>query len=373
MAAELNRRQFVAAGAALLLCPGGVLGNSRTTGSPPLLYSAASNNRGQHFLCGWRGDALAFRSPVAGRGHDACFHRQRGELIFFARRPGTVIEVLDADSGRHQHRITAAANRHFYGHGCLSADGRYLYTSENAVDRGGLGLIGVYDCGDGYRRINELAAGGIGPHQLALMPDGRRLVVANGGILTLPQRGREKLNLDSMQPALSYIDLASGTISASWTPPDPQLSLRHLAVTTDGSVVVGAQYEGSAPPGELPLVFVQRGDAPLQPLLATAPAWAQHRNYIASVAVSADGQHALTTSPRGSVASLWHLGSGELIASQRIADVAGACYQQQQRRFVVSNGRGQLLAIGATENDAARSLGFSSGLHWDNHLNIIEG
>ncbi len=42
------------------------------------------------------------------------------------------------------------------------------------------------------------------------MPGGRRLVVANGGLRTHPDTGRETLNPDDMSPNLALIDLATG-------------------------------------------------------------------------------------------------------------------------------------------------------------------
>ena len=52
-------------------------------------------------------------------------------------------------------------------------------------------MIGVRDAQDGYRQIGELPSDGIGPHEATLMPDGKTLVVANGGIRTHPgQRPR---------------------------------------------------------------------------------------------------------------------------------------------------------------------------------------
>ena len=73
-------------------------------------------------------------------------------------------------------------------------------------------MIGIRDAEDGYRQIGEFASQGIGPHELVLMPDGGTLAVANGGIRTHPDNDRAMLNLDTMQPSLAYLDLASGRL-----------------------------------------------------------------------------------------------------------------------------------------------------------------
>src|SRR5438552_1061500 len=80
-------------------------------------------------------------------------------------------------------------------HGAFSADGSLLYATEND-NLTGSGLIGIYDATAGYRRLGEMSSRGIGPHDLALMPDGMTLAVANGGLRTLPESGREVLNPD---------------------------------------------------------------------------------------------------------------------------------------------------------------------------------
>ena len=51
-------------------------------------------------------------------------------------------------------------------------------------------MIGVRDATDGYRQIGEFAAHGVEPHDIALLADGRTMVIANGGIRTHPDSRR---------------------------------------------------------------------------------------------------------------------------------------------------------------------------------------
>jgi hypothetical protein len=108
-------------------------------------------------------------------------------------------------------------------------------------------MIGIRDAEDGYRQIGEFASQGEGPHELVLMPDGGTVAVANGGIRTHPDNDRAILNLDTMQPSLAYLDLASGGLRDAFglAPRLHQLSIRHLAVNRDGEVALAMQYEGS--------------------------------------------------------------------------------------------------------------------------------
>ena len=177
----------------------------------------------------------------------------------FARRPGTFAAVFEPATGLVVRRFDTPPDRHFYGHGVFEPTGRVLVATENDTRRG-QGVLGLYDAADGYRRIGELPAHGIGPHDIALLPDGRTLAVANGGILTLPETGRDKLNLDSMRPSLNRIELASGRLLDEGRLPDRlhRLSIRHLAQAEGGLIAAGLQWEGE--PGDLvPLVAIDRG------------------------------------------------------------------------------------------------------------------
>ena len=119
--------------------------------------------------------------------------------MVFARRPGSFALAFDIHDRRAPVLFTTPANRHFYGHGVFSRDGRLLYATEHDNETRD-GLIGVYNATGGYKRIGEMPTYGIGPHEVILLSDGKTLAVANGGIETHIETGREKLNLSSMQP-----------------------------------------------------------------------------------------------------------------------------------------------------------------------------
>ena len=358
-AIELSRRQ-VLAGALTAIALGAA--GTVWSGAGRRIYSAASDQANRHFLCCWAEGHLQFKVPSPGRGHDVLLNPLTRSALYFARRPGNWLTVLDANTGALQARIASPAGRHFYGHGTLVNNNALLLTSENDYARGGEGLIGIYNCRDGYRRVGEFASGGIGPHQLATLPDDKTVVVANGGILTLPGSNRDKLNLETMQPNLSYIDSRDGKLLGQWQPPHHQLSLRHLDVSSGGEVVVGAQFEGD-PTLTLPLLFRHRGEDHLQALTATDPVWRQHHNYIASVACAGDA--VIATSPRGGCISLWR--NGEFQTLQALNDVAGAAFDSKTGTFLTSNGRGQLVQL---DQQGLSLTGRVAELRWDNHMEV---
>ena len=167
-------------------------------------------------------------------------------------------------------------------------------------------MVGIRDAEDGYRQIGEFASQGIGPHELVLMPDGATLAVANGGIRTHPDNDRA-MNLDTMQPSLAYLDLASGRLRDAFglAARLHRLSIRHLAVNRDGLVAVAMQYEGSRR-DRVPLVGLHDGGA--LRLLDAPRHRAAHAPVRGSIAFDQGGRLLAVSCPRGNLITFWDAG-----------------------------------------------------------------
>src|SRR5262245_13931296 len=304
--------------------------------------------------------------PVETRLHDTAYSRALNRAVIFARRPGTLAFVA---SRRIEHTIVSPAGRHFYGHGVFSKDGRILYATENDF-ASGAGLIGLYDCSDGYRRIGELPSGGVGPHELLLHPDGRSLIVANGGIRTNPETGREKLDLDMMASSLTRIDLVHGTITESVALPKALqlLSLRHLAIDATGAVWFGAQWEGD--PGETPpIVGRYRPGSSLSTLMLPEPLARVSQGYVGSVASDAQGDLVVTSCPKGGRIIVWEAQTGKIAGVAALEDGCGVAPAPTGRRgFAISSGGGSLVDWSL---DGASPIASDGRRSWDNHLRRI--
>ncbi|MEO1315917.1 MAG: DUF1513 domain-containing protein [Pseudomonadota bacterium] len=312
MERPLDRRRFLATlgkaatGAAILPATGWA-----AVGAPAYL-AATRDAQGTHRLIGLGEDGgERFAVPLPARGHAAAAHPSRPEAVAFARRPGRFALVIDCADGRTVATLDSPAGRHFYGHGVFSADGALLFTTENAYETGD-GRIGIWDVAEGYRRVGDVPSGGIGPHDLQLMPDGETLVVANGGIRTHPDSGREKLNLDTMAPALSYLRARDGALVDEVTPPGDfrQNSIRHLAISADGTVAAAMQWQGDPADGVPLLAFHRRGEAGLSWAEAAAYEMAAMEGYAGSVSFSRSGAKAAITSPRGGRIMAWEVAGG---------------------------------------------------------------
>jgi len=332
-------------------------------------------------LLGERGNIVR-RVQLPRRSHAAVFNHHTGEALFFSRRPGTQLFIMNATSGLTR-IVEAELGRHFYGHGVLSADGRYLLASENAYELSGRpeepvdnnsrieesGVISVRDVFDGYRQVAEFPSFGLGPHELTLLDTHTDcIVVANGGLRTDPLRERLPTNIDSMAPNLAVINWKTQTCVGRYFPPHHQLSLRHLSVHR-GRVSVGAQFQGGGD-GTWPLVYsanlLEGGSASLRAMKAGSVFAQEHKQYTASVC-SVDSGEVVVSCPKANRLTVWK--ENRLHNSILLRDSAGVCGGSQAKHIVCSSGDGSIthfqLEAGTAEVVARSEY---PGLRWDNHL-----
>ncbi|MEM7216327.1 MAG: DUF1513 domain-containing protein [Pseudomonadota bacterium] len=310
----IDRRQFLkAAGAGFAsILPANAYASFPYTDT--VFASAVRHDDGSFgvLLFSEKGEALS-RFSLPDRGHDIVFNPVGRQGVVFARRPGNFALVFDPDSRQTPDTIIAPANRHFYGHGAFSHDGKLLYAAENDFEHA-QGVIGIYDATSNYARIGEFSSFGAGPHEILLHPEKNILIVANGGIETHPDFGRAKLNIATMQPSLVFIDLNSGGLVEKHTLPDNfhKLSVRHIDVAVSGEVIFGCQYEGSET--DLPPLIgsVNLGDeitlwpTPVEQLVTFS-------NYVGSVAINGLTEKVAFTLPKGNTIAVYDLNSRKII------------------------------------------------------------
>ena len=319
--------------------------------------------------------ARAFDLPTLARGHSFAVAPARRVAVHFARRPGAFALEIDLARGIVWTEFFAPENRHFYGHGAFSCDGRLLYATENDFE-GERGVIGVYDAADGYRRVGELASHGAGPHDIRLLSDSDTLAVANGGILTRPDLPRVKLNLPTMAPSLRCIDRRDGALLRKFRLGSAlrQLGIRHLAVSGNDTVAVAMQYEGPAN-DVVPLVaLLEPGAESLRPLGGPAKALRAMKQYCGSVAFDKSGRTIAASAPRGNLVTFWNADTGRYAAAARVADGSGVAPSDMEGGIVASSGRGGAFAIDPGSGVARPLDGdFVKNSRWDNHLVAAAG
>lgn len=307
-------------------------------------------------------------TTLPARGHGICLAPNGKTAVVFARRPGRFAVVFDLQTRAKVGHIDSAPGRHFYGHGVFSADGTRLLATENDYDNAA-GKIGIYDTRDRFRRLGEWDSQGLEPHEILLMPDGDRLAVANGGIRTHPDSGRDKLNLADMVSSVALLDAHDGTCLAAASPPGDlhQLSLRHLAAAPDGRLAIAIQYQGASG-DQVPLLATWDGNGALAFMDDGEAVLTAMRNYCGSVAVDAAGEIVALTSAPGSLATFWRLRDLSLLACHHIPDVCGVSATVEDGRFVLSSGTGGMWLY-ETAADSLTALAAPANM-WDNHMTV---
>lgn len=315
-----------------------------------------------------KGGQILREIPLEARGHDIAIHQATRRAAVLARRPGTFGVAFDLDGRQPPKLFTAPPDRHYYGHGVFSPDGRLLYVSENDIPNG-VGVLGIYDVRDNFRRIDEIPTHGVGPHEVILMRDGNTFAVGNGGIDTHPDFGRAKLNIETMKPSLVFVDRRSGKLLREHRLGDElsQLSIRHIAEDATGLVWFGAQWEGDT--SEVPeLVGCAGLEQPIRLMQPAEPLGLSLRGYIGSVAMSRDGRVVAASAPRAGRILYVDTASAQMCGQTILRDGCGiAGYEHDV--FAVSSG------LGALELDRANGERIEgqriADVAFDNHLRLL--
>jgi hypothetical protein len=270
------------------------------------------------------GDLRSVELP--GRGHAVALRPDGSEWVAFARRPGRFGVAVPFGS-RPPIWFASKPDRHFFGDGVFSADGKLLYATENDYAMA-QGIIGVRDATDGYRQIGEFSAHGMEPHDIALLADGRTLVIANGGIQTHPDSGAAELNLADMQPSLAYV-VAIFSRSNDFPP---------LCISSRSGISAWPQTT-----------------------------WSCSVNYIGSVAVDAGGSIVAASAPKGAVITYWDAASRRFLGTSGLNDGCGLAPTHHSASFLLTSGEGWL----ATADPSGEIARQSSAYHWDNHAILV--
>lgn len=307
------------------------------------------------------------------RGHGASQNpTEPHKVVLFARRPGTEGVEVDLRTGAILQRFKAQSGRHFFGHGTFSHDGQKLYTTESNLETD-QGVIGIRDAKT-FEWLGEFASHGIGPHDIHLMPDQQTLVVANGGILTRPETGRKKLNLETMSPSLTYLNAQTGKLVEQVSISEKKASIRHLAVAKDGTVAIAMQLQREAMNHQqaVPLAAIHRQGQAITLLQAPDNLWFALQDYLGSVAISEASGTVGFTSPHGNLAAFWSLESAQLPSSFKgyfaLNDVCGLTTTQDDNAFILSNSFGELRYLQADNLQETLHKRQKMNIAWDNHL-----
>lgn len=360
----INRRQFLG----LLSASPWFLANLSWAHSG-LYASAGRSPDGQYLLSLFDSQGKEYLNhPLPDRAHQVVAHPNRPWLFTIARRPGTYIDVVDLETRQLHIRLRCKPGYHLFGHACITSDGRYLLTAEKSPEDN-KGKIVIRDISDHFKVIEEFSTAGIGPHEFLISPNEQQLIVANGGILT---EGRKKMNLDSMQPSLTYLNMHSGEVleQVQLNKAFHQSSIRHIDVNSADQVIIAMQYQGH-PADRVPLVASHQPGSALHPIEIPEISRQQLKQYCGSACFDASGKFAAISAPRGNKVLFFDIEKDLYLGDIKSKDGCGLARGIQPGDFIVSTGRGRIYQINAT--DLSRQKLWSSSINWDNHLTLLPG
>ena len=135
------------------------------------LVSCGKDRQGNFFVAAFDlSGKLISQIPLPARGHDViAMPSKPGHALVFARRPGQFIFEVDFRQGSIIKRVNVESERRLYGHGVLIDNDRLLLTTENDYQLA-RGLIVIRDTSN-YQVVAQYDSGGVGPHQLAVIPN----------------------------------------------------------------------------------------------------------------------------------------------------------------------------------------------------------
>ena len=367
----INRRHFLQHSALISLAGIGIGCNGIKPHAHPVLMSAAKARlqpgRYANFAIFLDANGkITNKIQLPHRAHAATYSKATEKAYFIARRPGQEIYVIDRFSEAIHSIITAPPNRHFYGHAAISPDGQFLLTTENNLENGE-GTIGVRDLFRNNELVNEFPSNGIGPHELLFSTRPNTIVVANGGILTHPSQPRKKLNIDGMQPNISFLEWPTGKVINKYEPTHHQMSARHISQTNQGEVIIGFQFQGKSSI-EVPQVAKVSAQSGMEYFQHPSVLGNQIKNYTASVSHNSAQNINLISCPKGDTLTIWD--NSKLISKLSNQDVAGVC--QWQDESYISNGFGSVYRLEFVANKFQLTpLQKYTDIQWDNHLCAI--
>lgn len=303
------------------------------------------------------------------RAHEIALHPSRMRMLATGRQPGRFSTMIDLATGAAEFDLALDAAHEFNGHAVFLGAGEELVATEEHAETSE-GRLSFYDSATGHW-LQAWPSHGIEPHEALVDARRNRVIVANGGIL-------QRQSVGEVASSIIVLDLTDGRLIGKTVLPEElnSLSMRHLALATDGAVAVAMQDQ-DAQSDLRPLVAVMDTAGKLRFLEIPRAIAETTRGYIGSVAIDSASRVVCATSPKGNVAMFWSLEDDTWLGTARIADGCGVAPAGTPGAFVVTGGRGDILRVetldgaGIATAPIATMLAQDPNWQWDNHLTLV--
>jgi hypothetical protein len=305
-----------------------------------------------------------WRCDLDIRAHDIVADPARGICAVMGRKPGRGALICDLANGVRRQMLAPFAKHSFDGHGVFSADGRHLFTTQSA-ERTQDGRIVIYDLATGAVAA-DYSSHGIEPHEL-IWATPEVLAIGNGGIV-------DRFASDAIDSSLVLLNAIDGSVRHRWVLDDEweSLSIRHLAMTSDGGIAFAMQDQDAAT-DRRPLVGIAGPGDALSFLDIPPAVQARLDGYIGSIAVDRSGAIIAASAPRGGMALFWAAADQRYLGAIELPDVCGLAPTAQALALRLTSGHGRQCDVTL---DAAHGIlalhdiqpASALAAQWDNHL-----
>jgi len=215
-------------------------------------------------------DGAVRRTLLPVEGHAICV-RPDGQSAFWSSLNGETLVSFDPETLALGRLVSPVAGHVGGGHAVYTPDGRHLVGTERRRHgpyrgRPGLhhGLLTVRDA-ETLAVVERHSCGGINPHEVALLEDGRHAAVSNYGNTRVPEADER---YDTIASSVTVVELASGKVVYEHVEPDRSLQVRHVAAHRLDRIA--AILVHNVPPEDVPGAFDDR-DRVYEPDLTTDP------------------------------------------------------------------------------------------------------
>ena len=304
--------------------------------------------------------------------HLAIMSPDNKSILVNSRKPGASLLKYTL-TGELIAELKPLKDQHFEGHAIFTSDEKYLYVTASDFQQGKGKLLKLNS--QDLSLIESYDSGGIGPHELVWQAP-NIIAIANTGVLTHPNSGRDILNLNNIHSNVALFNTQNQTIEYQWPVELAGLSARHLDRMDNGDLVIGCQYkkEDQRPPC---IAFASKGK-----ILRFADSqnetlhW-DMKGYTASIKSIPNSNQALISNPRGHLLTQWQNSElnndattpTQLMHKQKIQYNKGIKISKMGEQAWVSQGAGELLSWDIKKQTlSSTAIKLKSNIWWGNHL-----
>lgn len=277
------------------------------------------------------------RVMTNGASHSFMPWSPRRNCYLGIEKSGSVLSVVDFESGRLLRTIIAPKDRVFYGHGVLVPSGEnYIFSQVDG--KTGLGYLVFYDV-ETLEPKDEIQATVGGVHEVALTNRGELAFTSSGARHKYEGGGLKPADGIRVEPSsLIYYDLSNRHPLEKHELTDPSQIVGHFKIIDETrAVIVTTIFEGykGSSPAKAGSIWISERNRGLREMIIPPDVRSRMDYELLSVDVSPDRRWIAATNPRGREIMIFDARSEKFVSSRRNSS-NGIAWADDDRTLIVS-------------------------------------